>query len=319
MPLYLGIDTSNYTTSVAIYDNETGVILQQKKLLPVAQGAIGLRQSDAVFGHVKQLGPLLEQALEQAGKPVAAVGVSLTPTDEAGSYMPCFLTGDLAAQSVASALGVPKFGFSHQAGHIAAALYSTGKLELLHSPFLAFHISGGTTQLLHVQPHREYIFHITTIASSLDLHAGQAVDRVGALLGLSFPAGPQLEQLALLSDKTYKPKPAFKGMDCCLSGLENQCAKLLDAGESKPDVAKYCISYLEQTILTMTKLARQQHPELPIVYAGGVMSNTILRSSIERDFGGYFAAPAFSADNAAGTAVLCTVRAGAALLEEARG
>ena len=230
MPYYLGIDTSNYTTSAALYNSGTNEIRQKKQLLPVKDGALGLRQSDAVFSHVKQLAPLLEELLDQA-YPICGVGVSTRPRDQEGSYMPCFLVGDVVASSVAAALGVPKYPVSHQAGHVMAALYSTGQIPLYREPFIAFHLSGGTTDCLLCQPDETYTLGITLLATSSDLKAGQAVDRVGGMLGLPFPAGPTLEQLALASTKVYKIKPPFQGDNPSISGLENKCQKMLRDGE----------------------------------------------------------------------------------------
>lgn len=308
MALTLGIDTSNYTTSTAVYDGETAEIRQNKRLLPIKEGAVGQRQSDAVFGHVKQLGELLTGLLAEETGDIAAIGVSVTPRDEAGSYMPCFLAGEMAARSAAAVAKVPVYPFSHQGGHVAAALYGAGRLDLMEKPFLAFHVSGGTTQCLHVRPDGERVFSIETVAQSLDLHAGQVVDRVGALLGLPFPAGPSLEELAAGSQRDYRPKPAFKGADCCLSGVQNQCQAMLDKGEAPADIARYCLCYLRETLLVMTEKALRLHPSLPLVYAGGVMSNRLLQGAVRDRFDGAFAPAAYSADNAAGIALLCHLR-----------
>jgi N6-L-threonylcarbamoyladenine synthase len=307
--LYLGIDTSNYTTSAALYDAGTGAVLQRKQLLPVKEGAVGQRQSDAVFGHVKQLGVLMEELMAERSEHPAAVGVSISPRDEAGSYMPCFLAGEMAARSVAAVAGIPLHRFSHQGGHVAAALYGAGKIDLFGKEFLAFHVSGGTTQCLLVKP-GENIFDITTVAESLDLHAGQAVDRVGHKLGLRFPAGVELEKLAETCREDYKPKPSMKGADCCLSGLENRCGDMLEKGEPPENVAKYCLCYLRETLSAMTTKVLEQHPGLPIIYAGGVMSNRFLQQAMGSRFSGSFAPAAYSADNAAGVAVLTAIRAG---------
>lgn len=315
MAVYLGIDTSNYTTSTALYDSDTGEIRQSKRLLPVKEGQLGLRQSDAVFAHVKALGGLMEELMEGFSGRLCAVGVSVSPRDEEGSYMPCFLTGEMAARSVAAVQGVPLYRFSHQAGHCAAALFATDRLELLQAPFLAFHISGGTTQCVYVEPGKNTLLSIATVSQSLDLHAGQVVDRVGAMLGLSFPAGPALEQMALTSDRRYTPKPTFRDGNCCLSGLENQCRAQMERGEEPQDVARFCLDALGQVLLEMTEQAVKKHPGLPLLYAGGVMSNRIIRETVEKRFDCTFAPPAFSTDNAAGTAVLCKAAHEGALAE----
>lgn len=310
---FLGIDTSNYTTSAAIFC-EGGEIIQKKMPLPVVEGAVGLRQSDAVFAHVKQIGPLLDALFAEwgkltsaSGKLISAIGVSVSPRDETGSYMPCFLAGKMCAQSIAAALGKPIYEYSHQVGHISAALYDTGLHALFDKEFLAFHVSGGTTQCLLVAPDksRKKPFVITTVAQSLDLHAGQVIDRVGALLGLPFPAGPHLEKLAMCAEKRFPVKVAMKGADCCLSGVENQCAALLERGEQPCDVARFCIDSIERVVIEMTVRATQSYPDLKLVYAGGVMSCSIIRESVTKRFDAAFASPAFSSDNAAGIAVLC--------------
>lgn len=303
---FLGIDTSNYTTSAAIYHSDAGVE-QNKQLLPVKSGQLGLRQSDAVFHHVQQLPQILESLL-QNDSDFKAVGASDRPRDITGSYMPCFTVGFGTAKAIASTLHVPLYLFSHQAGHIAAALYSAEKLELLKQKFIAFHVSGGTTEAVLVTPNEETVISAQIIASSLDLKGGQAVDRVGAMLGLSFPAGKELEKLALTCEKTFQIKPSLKGNDCSLSGIENHCKKMLDTGLSKEEIAAYCLQSILVALDAMCGLLLKQYGELPVVFAGGVMSNSIIRDALTKKYGAYFAAPEFSADNAAGIAVLTAMR-----------
>lgn len=301
----LGIDTSNYTCSTALYDSETGQMFMAKQLLPTPEGALGLRQSQAVFEHVKLLGQMMDKLFAQAPGRVDAVGVSTRPRSAQGSYMPCFLTGAMAAQCLSAALGVPKHNFSHQQGHIAAALYSAEKTDWLTAGrFLAFHVSGGTTDCLLVTTGNCSIESIELVGSSLDLKAGQAVDRVGGMLGLPFPSGPSLEQLALRCTDKIKVKPTLKGIDCCLSGVENKCAKLLSEGAPQEYVACFCIEYIQATLEGMLKAAKAEYGELPLLFAGGVMSNSIIRGYFEKRYGASFAQPAYSADNAGGIALL---------------
>ncbi len=308
MPLYLGIDTSNYTTSAALYDGGSGVLIQKKRLLPVKEGTVGLRQSDAVFEHVKQLGEMVSGVFAETGAcGIAAVGVSNRPRDLEGSYMPCFLVGIMAAECVAASHQVPLYAFSHQQGHAAAALYSAGRLDLLKTRFLAFHVSGGTTECLLVEPSDDRIFRCEKIADSLDLKAGQAVDRIGVMLGLPFPAGPELEKLAQKSDKIYKIKPTMKDGNCCLSGIENRCEAMRAAGESPEHIARFCLDSIAAAVSGMTDFALAAYGKLPVLYAGGVMSNAILREHFEKNYGGIFAKPVFSSDNAAGIAVLVSI------------
>ncbi len=302
MCAFLGIDTSNYTTSVALV-GEDGSVLQKKRLLPVKEGERGLRQSDAVFHHTKAYPELVKDLLNNFDGVIQAVGVSATPTTESGSYMPCFLVGESFATSLAEILNVPCFKFSHQQGHIVAALYSVDRLDLLQEKFIAFHVSGGTTDAVLCE-NSDSELKITPISSSNDLKAGQAVDRIGVKMGLQFPCGKEIERLALKSDKVYKNKIKLYGGDCSLSGLENKCLKMLENGECKEDTAKFLLTYIADTLSQMVKNIFSEYGELPLVFAGGVMSNSIIREIITSRFNAFFAEPEFSCDNAAGIAVL---------------
>lgn len=304
MPAFLGIDTSNYTTSVALYDPAAGMI-QRKKLLPVKSGTCGLRQSDAVFHHVQQLPALLEDLLSDFDGTIAAVGVSSRPRDAEGSYMPCFTVGLSAARAIAAVQKIPLYTFSHQSGHIAAAVYSAGHTELLERRFLAFHVSGGTTEAVLVTPDKEKLFTVELVARTLDLNAGQLIDRIGVLLGLDFPCGKALEELAAAAGIFPKAKATLKGADCCLSGIENVCRKSYESGMTKEGVAALCLSYVEQTLAGMCRELLGQYGKLPVLFAGGVMSDRLIRDKLSERFAAYFAEPIFSADNAAGTAFLC--------------
>lgn len=304
MSAFLGIDTSNYTTSAALFDSEANTIIQSKKLLPVKAGGLGLRQSDAVFAHVKQLGDMVQNVFDEYREEITAIGVSTRPRDIDGSYMPCFLVGEMAANCLGAALKAPVLPFAHQQGHVAAALYSAGRLDLFRERFIAFHLSGGTTEALLVEPSAERIIRCTKIGGSMDLKAGQAVDRIGVMLGLPFPAGKYLEELALKSDRKFKIKPVMKGTECCLSGIENKCRKMLENGEKPEDIALFCLKSVEAALCGMTDATLSEYGKLPLVYAGGVMSNCIIRNTIENKYGGIFAKPEFSSDNAAGIAVL---------------
>ena len=305
MSLYLGVDTSNYTTSVALYDGETGELRQQKKLLPVREGQLGLRQSDAVFHHTAQLHALFDELVRDVDtKSIAAVGASVKPRPVSGSYMPCFTVGENTAKIISAALKVPFVGSSHQEGHIAAALYGSGRLDLFDKTFIAFHVSGGTTEAVLAKG-SGCGFTCEIIAQTLDLNAGQAVDRVGLMLGLKFPCGVELEKLALQNSEPIKVRATLKGHDCCLSGVENQCKKLLAQGKSKPYIAAYCLEFIRKTLEKMTDALLEKHGELPLVYAGGVMSNSIIQNSFKEKYNAAFAEPVFSSDNAAGIAYLC--------------
>ena len=304
---FVGIDTSNYTTSAAICTQNGEVVANLKIPLPVKAGECGLRQSDAVFAHVKNL-PVLMQNLsgELQGMNPVAIGVSETPRPVEGSYMPCFLAGIAAAQSFAAAAGIPLLRFSHQEGHIMAATYSAGAMHLLNKEkFAAFHVSGGTTEVLLATPYASG-FDIELFASTADINAGQAIDRIGVMLGLDFPCGKELEKLAQKNtQKVPKSRISVKDGYCNLSGLENMATKLWQESGDAALVAAFTLQFIGDTLVAMTNELDARIPPLPIVYAGGVMSNRYLQSRLGTRENTYFAEPQFSADNAAGVALLC--------------
>ena len=304
--IYLGIDTSNYTTSVAACDDSGEVIANIKKMLDVKEGEKGLRQSDAVFSHIKNFPDISNQVRAEIGEfEIAAVGVSTVPRDTEGSYMPCFLSGKAVAEMLAATHNVPISYFSHQAGHIMAALYSSGATdELITNPFVAFHVSGGTTEALYVVPN-VHSFDVEIIADTADISAGQAIDRAGVMMGLKFPCGKELEVLANeYNGKLPKAKICVKDGKCNLSGLENLSQKLYKETNDKAYVSAYVLNFVAQTLVALTEQIREKYPEIPIVYAGGVMSNKFLKSKLSAFDNTYFAEPQFSADNAAGIAIL---------------
>ena len=307
MSMYLGIDTSNYTTSVCLYDSDSGAVISKRKLLPVKDGECGLRQSDAVFHHVQQLPALFEEAFGEFSDRIKAIGVSYAPRTEKGSYMPCFTVGLTAASILSSVLKVPVYRFSHQQGHIAAALYSVDRLELLRQKHIAFHVSGGTTEALLVNGEDGFV---TTqiVAKTLDLNAGQLIDRVGVMLGMHFPCGKELEQLALQCDEKIKTRPTLKELDCCLSGGQNIAEKYLKEGKSPAYIARFTMEFISSAIVGMSQRIREKYGNLDFVYAGGVMSDSIIRDELQSLHDCVFALPEFSSDNAAGTAVLASVK-----------
>lgn len=298
--MYIGFDTSNYTTSVAVFDGEN--MLQEKQLLSVGEGQRGLRQSNAVFQHTVNMPELLNK-LECNIESVEAVGVSTRPRNADGSYMPCFLVGKSTAVCVSRFTGAKLFETSHQVGHILAALYSVGRLNLVQERFIAFHVSGGTTEALLVEPDRDEIIKASVIAQSRDLKAGQAVDRAGVMLGLKFPCGKELDKLSQKSGSEFKIKPSMLGLDCSLSGVENKAVKMFENGESAYDISKFVLSSISAAIEEMTSGILNKYGALPLVYAGGVMSNTLIKYNITKKFNAYFADSAYSCDNACGTAI----------------
>jgi N6-L-threonylcarbamoyladenine synthase len=306
---FVGIDTSNYTTSVALCDFEGRIIANLKAPLTVKSGERGLRQSDAVFAHIKNLPALTDKLSDLLREYEAvAIGVSATPRAVEGSYMPCFLSGVAAAHSFAAARQIPIYKTAHQNGHVMAAMYSSGEAErLLKNRFLAFHVSGGTTEVLLVTPREDgEIFDIELVGETEDINAGQAIDRIGVMLGLDFPAGRELEALASsYQGSLEKKKISVKNCRCNLSGVENIAKKLYEAGEKKEKIAAFTFDFIQRTLCEMASQAIEKYGEMPILFAGGVMSNRLMRGAISRRFEAYFAEPEFSADNAAGVALLC--------------
>ena len=280
----LGIDTSNYATSLAVFDTAGEVVCAKKRFLPVKEGQLGLRQSDALFHHTTALPEMLEELSGEFDlTQISAVGVSQKPRPVEGSYMPC------------------------QQGHAAAALFAAKGEELFRQKVLLFHISGGTTDLLLC----DQVEQIETLGTSTDLYAGQAVDRVGVKLGFGFPAGVEVSRLAALCGEPIKPKSSVKGMQCSLSGLENQCNALLAAGKSPDYVCKYCLLCVADTVVKMTKAAQKEYPGLPVVCAGGVMSSDIIRQWVQQRLPQvYFVPGQYSSDNAIGVSILAAREVG---------
>ncbi len=296
--MYIGFDTSNYTTSVALFDGKN--IVNKKKLLTVKQGERGLRQSEAVFQHTVNMPELISEL--KFDEKIDAVGVSTRPRNIDKSYMPCFLVGVNNAVSFSKSLGVDLYKTSHQIGHILSALYSVDRLDLINERFIAFHVSGGTTEALLVEPDENEIIKATVIAQSLDLKAGQAIDRTGVLLGLTFPCGKMLDEMSLKCEKEFRHRLSFKNLDCSLSGVENKVKNMV-GNTNENEIAKFVITYIADTIDKMTENIIDKYGNLPLVFAGGVMSNTIINERISKKYNAYFAKPELSCDNAVGIAI----------------
>ena len=298
----LGLDTSNYTTSAAVFDGQDG--LNASRLLTVKEGELGLRQSEALFQHVQRLPGQVEK-LAQSGllRDIRAVGASTRPRAVEGSYMPCFLAGTSQGQSMAYLLGVPFFAVSHQQGHLAAAAWSAGHLELMDRPFLAWHLSGGTTELLRVWPDGVNV-QAEILGGTSDISAGQLIDRAGVMLGLQFPAGKALDQLydSESDCKTYPVK--LNGLTFSLSGMENKVRQFHEKGASAGEVARFVLDLVADVVLRTTQAAQKEYPGLPVLCSGGVASNRRLRQVMESGCGALFSQPQYSTDNAMGVAIL---------------
>ena len=297
----IGIDTSNYTTSIAVFDGVDGV--NCSKLLPVKHGELGLRQSDAVFAHIKSLPELSGRLFSNVSREaITAIGVSTRPRAVEGSYMPCFMVGYSHAKVLADFLNVPLVEVSHQQGHVAASLWSADHLELMDKPHLAWHLSGGTTELLLVEPKGKNVT-CKKIGGTTDISAGQLIDRTGQLLELPFPSGKHLDQLS----KDAVMKDVFKVKCSCmefsLSGVQNKIQQFHAAHSDSRETAAYALRCVAKAVYQATEQALKAYPGLPVVFSGGVASNSMLREYIS-PLNPIFSLPQFSTDNAMGVAVL---------------
>ena len=297
----IGIDTSNYTTSIAFFDGADGV--NCSKLLPVRQGELGLRQSDAVFAHIKSLPELSGRLFDHLGsEKITAVGVSTRPRAVEGSYMPCFMVGYSHAKMLADAFKVPLVEVSHQQGHVAASLWSAGHLELMDEPHLAWHLSGGTTELLLVEPDGKNV-RCTKIGGTTDISAGQLIDRTGQMLELPFPSGKHIDAIS----KEAQMKETFKvkcpGLEFSLSGVQNKVQQFHQKNGIAAETAAYALRCVAGAVYQATANALKEYPGLRVVFSGGVASNSMLREKIA-PLNPIFSQPQFSTDNAMGVAVL---------------
>ncbi len=297
----IGFDTSNYTTSIACFDGTEGV--NCSKLLPVAQGALGLRQSDAVFAHIKSLPELSGRLFSNVALDgVAAVGVSTRPRAVEGSYMPCFMVGYSHAKLLSDSLHVPLFEVSHQQGHVAASLWSAGRLDLMDQPHLAWHLSGGTTELLLVEPEGKNV-RCTKLGGTTDISAGQLIDRTGQLLELPFPSGKHLDQLSSQAQGREVFKVKCPGLEFSLSGVQNKVQQFHQTSGEAAETAGYALRCVANAVYQASRNAMKEYPGLEIVFSGGVASNSMLRQVLA-PLNPIFAQPQYSTDNAMGVAVL---------------
>ena len=301
----LGIDTSNYRTSVAVVSEEGQILLNIRDLLPVPAGERGLRQNEAVFAHLRHLSAAAEKVRSVPAGTIAAVAASTAPRDGAESYMPVFMAGASFGRLTAAVLGVPFVGTTHQRGHLAAAKAGT-ELEDAEA-YLAVHLSGGTTDLLDVREET-----IRQIGGSLDLHAGQLVDRAGVAMGLSFPAGPELESLAEQGKSEGRLGCSMTNGDlsCHFSGAESQVQRWIAGGEiSRADAAREIYDLLARTVLRMLAAGTRETGKRKALVTGGVASSALFRRLLLQRAEGnrtapeiLFGNPEMSGDNAVGVA-----------------
>ena len=297
----IGFDTSNYTTSIAFFDGSEGV--NCSRLLPVELGQLGLRQSDAVFAHTKSLPELSGRLFSHIeAKNIAAIGVSTRPRAVEGSYMPCFLVGYSHARLLSDFLGVPLVEVSHQQGHVAASLWSAGRLDLMDEPHLAWHLSGGTTELLLVEPEGRNV-KCTKLGGTSDISAGQLIDRTGQLLHLPFPSGKHLDALSSQAEGRESFRVKCQDSVFSLSGVQNKVQQFHEKHQSEAETAAYALRCVSMAVYQATEQAMKRFPGLSVVFSGGVASNSMLRKVLE-PLSPIFAEAQYSTDNAMGVAIL---------------
>ena len=304
MSAVLGIDTSCYTTSAALVSVEGELLGSARRLLTVGEGERGLQQSQGLFQHVKNLPDMIGQVMQGAPQ-ICAVCASVRPRPAEESYMPVFRAGESQARAAAALLRVPFYPVSHQEGHVRAAMVDAG-IDA-GRPFLALHLSGGTTEILLADQGR-----LTLLGGSLDLHAGQLVDRTGVRMGLGFPAGPALEKLAMQAAPQGLLGVSIKGTSCNLAGAENKIERWLARGEiSREQIAAEVFDFLCRTIERMIENACEATGARQALLAGGVASSTLLRGMLNArakkrrlNCRLYYAHPELSGDNAVGVALL---------------
>ncbi|MCL1976219.1 MAG: O-sialoglycoprotein endopeptidase [Firmicutes bacterium] len=312
--MILALDTSCYTTSLALLDDSGRLLIDKRRLLPVKQGVCGLRQSDALFKHLQILPDLVAEVISDLRDKPRLIAVATRPRPQENSYMPVFLAGAQTARLLSIAWSCPCWSFSHQEGHIAAALWSNS--TIWRKPFIAAHLSGGTSELLLAIP-QNFGYDLKILGGS-DLPAGQFIDRVGVALGLPFPAGPALEQLALSAPpSSLKLRVSSKGANMSFSGPESAARRLIDQGVDKVQLAQAVFSNIAQSLSKALQAAAIAADCSQILITGGVAANTLIRAQIELENQGlklHFANPAYAGDNAVGIGALA-----AAKLEQIKG
>ncbi|MGE5544576.1 MAG: peptidase M22 [Bacillota bacterium] len=306
MNAFLGIDTSAYTTSVAIVGEKGEVLADERMLLQVASGKRGLRQSEAHFQHMRNLPVLMEKLAPVLKKHrLLALGVSDQPRRHPDSYMPVFLAGLGVCRCLASVGGYPLYFFSHQEGHVEAAAHG---FPLEGQDFIAVHFSGGTSEILLVKRDVSR-YRIDLILATKDLNAGQLVDRVGVAMGLPFPSGSHMEQIAkdTATDHTLPSSVDKQGFS--FSGAETRAVAMLAQGVPQETVSYLVFKCIANTLEKGLRMAAEHSGITRVVMAGGVMANGIIRNRLAERFRGskiklYWAPPDLSTDNAVGIAFL---------------
>lgn len=334
----IGIDTSNYKTSIAIVDIKGNIIVNKGVLLNVKKGNLGLRQSEAFFQHVMNLPKILDDIYislsENIKNNIVAISVSDQPRPVENSYMPVFHSGLSFGKVISKILDIPIYTFSHQEGHIQAIIHDT-PLEK-EKKFIAFHFSGGTTEALLIE-HKEFINKsYEIVGGSKDISYGQLIDRIGTNLGMDFPCGREMDMLLTLDEKEHIkntdknndlgiesdikiniPKIKSSNGFINLSGIETYCQRIIDNNKVlnpqefeifKIELIKKLFNSIIESICEITNILSEKYDVNNFLYAGGVSSSIYIRNNLKNNFNTYFGAPDLSTDNAVGVGRLGAIQ-----------
>jgi len=302
---YLAFDTSCYTTSVAAV-TEDAVVFDERVPLEVPEGAAGLRQSEALFRHIRNLKTIL------SGFPrfnIRAVAYSEKPRPAEGSYMPVFCAGETAALACAAAAGADAYALTHQHGHLYSAYFGN---EVEDGEHIAFHVSGGTLDILKINVEDMVITQIAPLGGKLDITCGQLIDRVGVAAGLGFPAGARME--ALYKKGGPKLPVSVNGLNCNLSGAETRALRLLKEGAEPAFVCGAVVDCSADTIAALIENAAAITGIKRFIFTGGVICNKIIREKIASvcaagGYGRVLADAELCGDNARGLALAARILA----------
>ena len=318
LPVFLGIDTSCYTTSLALVDEQGTLLAEKRMILPVSIGEQGLRQSTALFYHLQNLPKVMQEVFSVLnGKEIKVIAVSAKPLPQENSYLPVFTAGLSLGESLSAVMGIPLLKTSHQEGHLAAGVWSCAKGP--GDEFLGIHFSGGTTELLLVKekskPHLSYESKV--LGKTRDIHAGQLVDRVGVALGFPFPAGRYLEKLAAEVDNKeedhgdIKIPSSVQGYNLSFSGAETQAKRYLQQGVPPQEIARAIENCLAVTVEKVIRKAIEETGVKKVLFVGGVMANNYIRKRLSQRLEHpavsaelCFPQPEFNSDNAVGVSLI---------------
>ena len=306
--IILGIDTSCYTTSIAAISLDKNIILNEKIILKVKKDNKGLRQSEAVFQHVNNMGEISQSINEKLRKyNVIGVCVSTKPRPVDNSYMPVFSVGYNFAKLLSSINNCPLYETTHQENHIEASLFNN-KLKN-ENKFLAVHMSGGTTEILLVEKN-ECNYNIEIVGGSLDVSFGQLIDRLGVSLDYTFPCGKYIDENALKCNKRIEKglKTSVKEGYMNLSGIENQINKIISDYDNEY-ISKVLLDTLSRSMYKSLIYICEKYKIKEVVFAGGVSASQYIKKELSEklkrhNIKPYFTNKEYATDSGIGCAII---------------